>query len=88
MYLQNHELIIQDDNLIKLNSSGAEIARIDLTKPFEVQYLFKGNHDALYKLSQRNAHMQFSAETRGAERVVTDILQLQWPPVAHNWIPL
>ena len=88
VYLQNHQLVIQGNSLIKFDSSGAEIGRLDLTQPLEVEYLFKGNQNALYKLSQGRTHMQFSAETAGAEQVVTEILQLQWPPIAYNWWPL
>ncbi len=83
--LEKQKIRTVDDCLILYSSDGSEIQRLDLNSPFEVEYLFKGNGNALYQLTQGRSRIRFSAETQGAESIVKEVLRLQWPPTVFWW---
>ena len=87
LLVERYELKIQDEWLIEYDSSGQEKERLNLSKPFEAECLFKGYFNALYQLTQGETRVRFSARTRGAPYVVKDILQLQWPPIGQYMLP-
>jgi hypothetical protein len=81
----NRPLAIEDDILVQRDAAGREVGRVSLTRPFEVEYPFKGYFQALYRIRQDGAVLTFTEKTPGAEHLVRDVLGLQWPPIGQAW---
>jgi hypothetical protein len=75
---------IEKDALVQY-AAGREVARVRLDRPFEVEYLFKGYFEALYRIRQGGSVLTFSNKTPGAEPFVRDMLGLDWPPLGRWW---
>ena len=86
--MDTYVLQTQGEWLIEYDSNGQEIARLQLTKPFDAECISENYGNAIYKLTQGDTRLRFSAQAKGAEYVVTKILGLKWPPLAYHWWPL
>ena len=82
MIADRRSVLAEADAVVLLDTSGREVSRILLSRPFELQYLSRGYGEAAYKLTQGDAVLIFTSCSRGADHVVRDLLQLEWPPEA------
>ena len=86
MLARRRPLAIEGNVLVQRDASGREIGRVILDRPFEIEYLQKGYFNALYRITQGEVALVFTQQTAGAEHLVRDVLELQWPPFGRAWV--
>ena len=85
--LREFHLEVDDEEIRQLTPSGAVVARIKLSEPFQFHDLYREEAEAIYRLYQGNVKLDFHTSDPQAERILTDILGVPWPPKAIRLSP-
>ncbi len=88
--IRDYRVTLEDDHLVQRDPRGDEIARIDVSRPYEYRVLKEVPDFGIYRLYQDDTELTFSSDDPNASTVVPDVLGLRWPPVDHVifWSPL
>lgn len=79
--LADHRLRLEGDCLVQESKGGEELARIDLTRPYEYLVLKEVPNLGIYRLFQDGEELTFGSFDPLAAEVVPKVIGLRWPPV-------
>lgn len=80
--ITRHRIVRDGSRLIEESADRIPLVTIDLERPFTVAFSFSPVGQAVYRVTQDESVLRFSARLNDAERLVKDILgcPAQWPP--------
>jgi hypothetical protein len=98
--LRGQRLEVDGTILLKRTPDGRVMAQVDLDGPYTAECLYVGCDAillrpeaptrlwAIYRVRQGHRTLRFTSEAEGSDRVVRDVLKMEWPPRARMpmWI--
>jgi hypothetical protein len=79
--LRERRLELDDGEIRVFEANGRLLGSIDRSRPSTYELLYRDEGRAVYRLRQEDARLDFGSRSTGAERVVREALELEWPPV-------
>lgn len=78
--IRGHSLRVSDSHVTEIDEFGRDLDSIDLSRFFTYEFLYRGEGNAVYRLRQGKARVDFGSEVPEAKHLVRDIMGLEWPP--------